>query len=63
MKPLKYMEDMGVFKEDATEIVNLGIKSLQSKASKITENKSKKNKQPFRKGFSKSKNSCFFMEN
>ena len=33
---------MGIFKEDATEIVNLGIKSLQSKACKITENKSKK---------------------
>ena len=41
------MEDIGVFKEDATEIVNLSIKSLQSKASKITENKSKKKQAAF----------------
>ena len=43
------MEDMGIFKEDATEIVNLGIKSLQSKACKITENKSKKKQAAFQK--------------
>ena len=36
------MTDMGIFKEDAIEIVSLSIKSLQRKACNITENNSKK---------------------
>ena len=36
---------MGILKEDATEVVNLSIKSLQSKACNITENIFEKKKQ------------------
>ena len=56
LNPLKYMENMGILKEDATEVVNLSIKSLQSI-------NLRKNKQSYSKGCSESKNSCFFMEN
>ena len=48
---------MGILKEDATEVVNLSIKFLQSKACNIIENKfeKKKTSSPSAKGALKGK--------